>query len=211
MGRRKMEMKRIEVKSNRQVTFSKRRKGLIKKAKEISILCDAQVGLIVFSSCGRLYHFSSHNSSLTKILKRYRNRTEAGSSKGATNVESSNDQAAGIISPTALVQIVHKYVVDQDPADDQQLTVDELVQLENQLHMALTQIRARKNQLELETLKTLEEKEVELKRENEVLKEQIADAVDGGGGGDDDKNTDVGTIRGSDSHVGGLPTLRLLQ
>ncbi|CAN1794495.1 MADS-box transcription factor 57 [Linum perenne] len=55
-------MKRIEVKSNRQVTFSKRRKGLIKKAKEISILCDAQVGLIVFSSCGRLYHFSSHNS-----------------------------------------------------------------------------------------------------------------------------------------------------
>ncbi|CAN1794492.1 MADS-box transcription factor 1 [Linum perenne] len=151
MGRRKMEMKRIEVKSNRQVTFSKRRKGLIKKAKEISILCDAQVGLIVFSSCGRLYHFSSHNS-LTKILKRYRNRTEAGSSK------SSNDQAAGIISPTALVQIVHKYVVDQDPADDQQLTVDELVQLENQLHMALTQIRARKNQLELETLKTLEEK-----------------------------------------------------
>ncbi|CAI0381275.1 unnamed protein product [Linum tenue] len=59
MGRKKVEMKRIENKSSRQVTFSKRRSGLIKKAREISVLCDLQVALLVFSPHGRLYDFSA--------------------------------------------------------------------------------------------------------------------------------------------------------
>jgi hypothetical protein len=32
---------------------------LIKKAKELSILCDAEVALIIFSSTGKIYDFSS--------------------------------------------------------------------------------------------------------------------------------------------------------
>lgn len=59
MGRGKIAIKRIESITSRQVTFSKRRKGLLKKAHELSILCDADVSLIVFSSTGRLYEFSS--------------------------------------------------------------------------------------------------------------------------------------------------------
>jgi len=59
MGRGKMEIKRIDNATSRQVTFSKRRSGLFKKAKELAILCDAEVGLIVFSSTGRLYDFAS--------------------------------------------------------------------------------------------------------------------------------------------------------
>lgn len=54
-----MELKRIENKINRQVTFSKRRNGLLKKAYELSVLCDAEVALIIFSSRGKLYEFSS--------------------------------------------------------------------------------------------------------------------------------------------------------
>ncbi|CAI0627349.1 unnamed protein product [Linum tenue] len=57
MGRKKVEMKRIENKSSRQVTFSKRRSGLIKKAREISVLCDLQIALVVFSAPGRLNEF----------------------------------------------------------------------------------------------------------------------------------------------------------
>lgn len=60
MGRGKVELKRIENSTNRQVTFSKRRDGLFKKSIELSILCDAEVALIVFSSSGKAYHFSSH-------------------------------------------------------------------------------------------------------------------------------------------------------
>lgn len=59
MGRGKIEIKRIENLNSRQVTFSKRRNGLLKKAKELSVLCDAEVAVIVFSSTGKLYEFSS--------------------------------------------------------------------------------------------------------------------------------------------------------
>ena len=59
MGRGKIEIKRIDNATSRQVTFSKRRSGLFKKAKELAILCDAEVGLIVFSSTGRLYDFTN--------------------------------------------------------------------------------------------------------------------------------------------------------
>ncbi|KAL0002605.1 hypothetical protein SO802_016386 [Lithocarpus litseifolius] len=43
MGRGRVELKRIENKINRQVTFSKRRNGLLKKAHELSVLCDAEM------------------------------------------------------------------------------------------------------------------------------------------------------------------------
>jgi MADS-box transcription factor, plant len=59
MGRSKVQLKRIESKINRQVTFSKRRTGLLKKAKEISVLCDAEVALIIFSDNGKLFDYST--------------------------------------------------------------------------------------------------------------------------------------------------------
>lgn len=52
-------MKRIENKISRQVTFSKRRSGLLKKAHEISVLCDAEVAVIVFSTVGKLFEYST--------------------------------------------------------------------------------------------------------------------------------------------------------
>lgn len=59
MGRGKIVIRRIDNSTSRQVTFSKRRSGLFKKAKELAILCDAEVGLVVFSSTSRLYEYSS--------------------------------------------------------------------------------------------------------------------------------------------------------
>ncbi|KAK2989198.1 hypothetical protein RJ640_007099 [Escallonia rubra] len=44
------------------VTFSKRRAGLLKKAKELAVLCHAEVGVIIFSSTGKLYEFTSSRS-----------------------------------------------------------------------------------------------------------------------------------------------------
>lgn len=59
MARGRVNVKRIENKVNRQVTFSKRKGGLLKKAYELSVLCDVEVALIIFSSSGKLYEFSS--------------------------------------------------------------------------------------------------------------------------------------------------------
>ncbi|URE00884.1 hypothetical protein MUK42_20724 [Musa troglodytarum] len=70
MGRGKIEIKRIENTTNRQVTFCKRRNGLLKKAYELSVLCDAEVALVVFSSRGRLYEYAT--SSVKASIERYK-------------------------------------------------------------------------------------------------------------------------------------------
>jgi hypothetical protein len=82
MGRGRVELKRIENKINRQVTFAKRRNGLLKKAYELSVLCDAEVALIVFSNRGKLYEFCStqrytHNPAGQLPLFARTNRTRA--------------------------------------------------------------------------------------------------------------------------------------
>ncbi|XP_057853663.1 MADS-box transcription factor 23 [Cryptomeria japonica] len=69
MVRGKIQMKAIENQISRQVTFSKRRKGLFKKANELSVLCDAQVAAIVFSSTGKV--FENASCSMKSIIERY--------------------------------------------------------------------------------------------------------------------------------------------
>ncbi|KAF1873555.1 hypothetical protein Lal_00027593 [Lupinus albus] len=69
MAREKIQIKKIDNITARQVTFSKRRKGLFKKAKELSVLCDADVALIIFSSTGKLFEYSS--SSMKEILEKH--------------------------------------------------------------------------------------------------------------------------------------------
>ncbi|XP_038997574.1 agamous-like MADS-box protein TM6 isoform X2 [Hibiscus syriacus] len=61
MGRGKIEIKKIENATNRQVTYSKRRNGLFKKAQELTVLCDAKVSLIMFSNTGKFHEFLSPN------------------------------------------------------------------------------------------------------------------------------------------------------
>ncbi|CAL0321709.1 unnamed protein product [Lupinus luteus] len=66
MGRGRVELKRIENKINRQVTFAKRRNGLLKKAYELSVLCDAEYMLYEFDGSN-----SVHAISMLKTLERY--------------------------------------------------------------------------------------------------------------------------------------------
>ncbi|KAF7843021.1 MADS-box protein JOINTLESS-like [Senna tora] len=68
MARRKIAIKKIENVSARQVTFSKRRRGLFKKAQELSTLCDAEIALIVFSPAGNLFHFAT--TSIGQVTER---------------------------------------------------------------------------------------------------------------------------------------------
>lgn len=69
MARERREIKRIESAAARQVTFSKRRRGLFKKAEELSVLCDADVALIVFSSTGKLSQFASSRCVCARRLR----------------------------------------------------------------------------------------------------------------------------------------------
>ena len=59
MVKEKVQLKRIDNATARRVTFSKRRRGLFKKAEELSVLCDADVAVILLSSSEKLFHYSS--------------------------------------------------------------------------------------------------------------------------------------------------------
>ncbi|KAE8728308.1 MADS-box protein AGL24 [Hibiscus syriacus] len=69
MASEKIKNKKIDNLKAREVNFSKRRQGLIKKAQELSVLCGAEVALIIFSPTGKLFEFAS--SSMKNILGRY--------------------------------------------------------------------------------------------------------------------------------------------
>ncbi|XP_061959798.1 MADS-box protein FLOWERING LOCUS C-like isoform X4 [Populus nigra] len=178
MGRKKVELKRIENKSSRQVTFSKRRNGLIKKAHELSVLCDVQVALLTFSNGGKLYEFSSVGS-IAKILERYKSHSEvmATSSKGANDSEVYFGKYANLKSAAEILQIPQRKLEGSCPGEQ---TLSEFVQQATQLDAALTYVRARKMQLMLESVKSLQDKEKMLKEENQLLQKQIVAMKNGG-------------------------------
>ncbi|CAI9273384.1 unnamed protein product [Lactuca saligna] len=57
LGRQKIKMAQIQKKSHLQVTFSKRRVGLFKKASELCTLCGVDIAIVVFSPAGKVYSF----------------------------------------------------------------------------------------------------------------------------------------------------------
>ncbi|KAH7526811.1 hypothetical protein JRO89_XSUnG0052300 [Xanthoceras sorbifolium] len=71
MTRKKIEIKKIDNVTARQVTFSKRRRGLFKKAQELSTLCDVEVALMVFSATGKLFEYSSSRSLAHMFIKQF--------------------------------------------------------------------------------------------------------------------------------------------
>nr|XP_009795053.1 PREDICTED: agamous-like MADS-box protein AGL27 isoform X2 [Nicotiana sylvestris]XP_016435773.1 PREDICTED: agamous-like MADS-box protein AGL27 isoform X2 [Nicotiana tabacum] len=170
MGRKKVEIKRIEDKSSRQVTFSKRRKGLLKKAKELSILCDADVAVVVFSNRGRLYDFSSTNS-LTEIVQQYHSHVEAEKESSTEVLDTEHSKYSSFMTVGELLQTVERQL--EEPAVDD-LSVTDLVHLEDQLQTALMQARSSKEKLLSEENKHLENQIATTKNEREVTNGTMA-------------------------------------
>lgn len=68
-GGRRTELKKIDDKIAREVTFSKRRGGLFRKASELSLLCGAEIAIIAYSPHGNPFLFGS--PSPAAILDRF--------------------------------------------------------------------------------------------------------------------------------------------
>ncbi|KAJ3671856.1 hypothetical protein LUZ60_007935 [Juncus effusus] len=173
MGRGRVELKRIENKINRQVTFAKRRNGLLKKAYELSVLCDAEVGLIVFSHRGRLYEFSS-NSCMTKTLERYQKCSYAAPEPAvkAISRETLNSQQE-YFKLKARVESLQRTQRNLMGEDLGPLNSKELEQLEHQLDSSLKQIRSTRTQYMLDQLNELQRKEQILFESNKGLKRRL--------------------------------------
>ncbi|XP_043714472.1 agamous-like MADS-box protein AGL62 [Telopea speciosissima] len=72
MGRRRIEMKKIDNENYLHVTFSKRRPVLFNMASELSIVCGAEIAILVFSPWGNLYSFGS--PSVTSVVDKFLNQ-----------------------------------------------------------------------------------------------------------------------------------------
>ncbi|XP_048227790.1 agamous-like MADS-box protein AGL65 isoform X2 [Ricinus communis] len=70
MGRRKLKILRLESVKARQVKYSKRKLGVLKKGKELATLCDVDLGLIMFSPSGKPSLYVGHDKELSTLLER---------------------------------------------------------------------------------------------------------------------------------------------
>ncbi|KAK9202423.1 hypothetical protein WN944_017633 [Citrus x changshan-huyou] len=166
MGRGRVELKRIENKINRQVTFSKRRNGLLKKAYELSVLCDAEVALIIFSSRGKLYEFGS--AGINKTLERYQRccfNPQDNSIERET--QSWYQEATKLKAKYESLQRTQRHLLGEDLGP---LSVKELQNLEKQLEGALALARQRKTQIMIEQVEDLRKKERQLGDINKQLR-----------------------------------------
>ncbi|XP_057952481.1 MADS-box protein AGL42-like [Malania oleifera] len=170
MVRGKIQMKRIENATSRQVTFSKRRNGLLKKAYELSVLCDAQVALIIFSQKGRLYEFSS--SDMQKTIERYRKcakEVQTMSGEMEQYMQHLKSETANMAMKIELIEASQRKLLGQGLGS---CSTDELQEIDSQLERSLRNIRARKAQLFREQIEELKAKERLLWEENARLSEK---------------------------------------
>ncbi|XP_071734026.1 MADS-box transcription factor 23-like isoform X2 [Rutidosis leptorrhynchoides] len=164
MGRGKIVIRRIDNSTSRQVTFSKRRNGLLKKAKELAILCDAEVGCVIFSSTGKLHEYSSTR------LRRNQQHEVTEESKFWQR------EAAVLKQQLQNLQQSHRHMMGEELSV---LSVSELQGLENQLDSSLQCIRRKKDQLlfnEIDELnqkgKFIHQQNIELSKEINQIREQ---------------------------------------
>ncbi|KAG6519728.1 hypothetical protein ZIOFF_023235 [Zingiber officinale] len=160
MGRGKIEIKRIENSTNRQVTFSKRRNGIIKKAREISILCEAQVSVVIFSSSGKMSEYCSPSTTLPKVLERY--QTNSGEKLWDAKHESLSVEIERVKKENDNMQIELRHLKGEDLNS---LYPKELIPIEEALQIGLTSVREK----QMEIWKMHKKNEKLLEEENKQL------------------------------------------
>ncbi|KAL5559684.1 hypothetical protein UlMin_035895 [Ulmus minor] len=161
MGRGKIEIKRIENPNNRTATYTKRRNGLIKKAQEITVLCDAKVSLIIFSSNGKMHHFCSPSTTLVDILDDYQ-RNSGKSPLWDLKHENLSNEVERVKKDNADRNIELRHLKGEDINS---LNCRELIALENALQNGLDNIREKQS----EFVNTLRDTEELLEAENKRL------------------------------------------
>ncbi|XP_052174767.1 truncated transcription factor CAULIFLOWER D-like [Diospyros lotus] len=170
MGRGKVELKRIENPSSRQVTFSKRRNGLMKKAFELSILCDAEIALLIFSPSGKAYQYSSHE--MDRTIARYKNEMGLPQSHnhGLRPIEVWRAEMEDLRRTLESLEAKQKHIAGEDLS---LLGMKELKQLERQMRTGVERIRSKKRRIISEHINDLKKKHRVLQEENTHLQRKL--------------------------------------
>nr|DAD43086.1 TPA_asm: hypothetical protein HUJ06_001316 [Nelumbo nucifera] len=75
MGRKKLKIWRLESMKSRKITYVKRKAGLMKKAHELSILCDVDLVLLMFSPTGSPTLVTGEKNDLSSVVQKLSNMT----------------------------------------------------------------------------------------------------------------------------------------
>lgn len=172
MARGKVQMKRIENPVHRQVTFCKRRAGLLKKAKELAVLCDAEIGLFIFSAHGKLYELATKGT-MQGLIERYLKSTE-----GAEVAEEAKDKQ--VLDPKEEInmlkneiEVLQKGLSYMYGGGAGTMTLDELHSLEKYLEIWMYHIRSAKMDIMFQEIQLLKNKEGILEAANKYLQDKI--------------------------------------
>ncbi|XP_022642937.1 agamous-like MADS-box protein AGL1 isoform X3 [Vigna radiata var. radiata] len=170
MGRGKIEIKRIENTTNRQVTFCKRRNGLLKKAYELSVLCDAEVALVVFSSRGRLYEYA--NNSVRATIERYKKASAASTNAESVSEVNTQQESSKLRRQIRDIQNLNRHILGEALGS---LSLKELKNLEGRLEKGLSRVRSRKHETLFADVEFMQKREIELQNHNNYLRAKIAE------------------------------------
>ncbi|CAN8239363.1 unnamed protein product [Cochlearia groenlandica] len=179
MARGKIQLKRIENPVHRQVTFCKRRTGLLKKAKELSVLCDAEIGVVIFSPQGKLFELATKGT-MEGIIDKYKKCSSGGlCSSSATfiaqeqlqppNLDPKNEVNA-LKQEIEMLQKGKRYMFG---GGDEAMNLEELVLLEKHLEYWISHIRSSKMEIMLQEIQSLRNKEGDLINVNKYLFDKI--------------------------------------
>ncbi len=170
MAREKIKIRKIDNITARQVTFSKRRRGLLKKAEELAVLCDAEVALIIFSATGKLFEYSS--SSMKEILGKYKlhsnNLDKVDQPSLELQLENSDDmrQSQEVADKSRELRQLRGEELHG-------LNIEELQRLESLLEKGLTRVIESKGERIANEIANLQQKGARLMEENKLLRQQM--------------------------------------
>ncbi|GAB2290276.1 Agamous-like MADS-box protein agl12, partial [Dionaea muscipula] len=157
MARGKIQLKRIENPVHRQVTFCKRRAGLLKKAKELSILCEADIGLFIFSPQGKLYELATKGT-MQGLIERYMKCTKGFQVESDAKDKELPDSKEEIELMKHEINILQKGLWSMVGHDGGTMTMDELQALEKHLESWIYHIRSTKTNILFQEIQILKNK-----------------------------------------------------
>nr|ABJ96366.1 dam5 [Prunus persica] len=170
MMRNKIKIKKIDYLPARQVTFSKRRRGLFKKAAELSVLCESEVAVVIFSATGKLLDYSS--SSTKDVIERY--------NADINGVEKLNNQEIELqlenenhIKLSKELEEKSRQLRQMKGEDLEGLNLDELLKLEQLVEASLGRVMETKEELIKSEIMALERKGTELVEANNQLRQTM--------------------------------------
>ncbi|QHO15107.1 hypothetical protein HN51_030598 [Arachis hypogaea] len=200
MSKQKMEIKKIEKNASRQATFSKRKRGIFKKAKELSTLCDADLALIVFSPSGKLFDFAS--SSVQEVTERYHMQTSIYRSQDQQSHEFQLEKDTYYLKCKELTDktIGLRHLNGEEL---QGLKIHELQKLERVLEKGLARVSKEKDQRNLKDIIEMKKRGLQMVQDNHRLKKMRSQANSQG------QSSKSNSVEESDNRDHDAPNLNL--